>query len=70
MKDFVEDIREVINRHSREIVSNMPDFILAQFINATLEAFEQTTNTRREWYNITPFAPASKPGPCDKEETK
>jgi hypothetical protein len=58
MKDFVEDIREVINRHSREIVSDTPDFILAQFINATLEAFEQTTNTRREWYNS-----ASKPGP-------
>ena len=30
--ELVNDLQTVLNRHSREEVSNTPDFILAQFL--------------------------------------
>lgn len=39
MKTFEEELKELINKHSKENESNTPDFILAQFLNSCLEAF-------------------------------
>ena len=50
MRDFQADIREVINRHSRENESNTPDFILAAYLLACLDAFEKASNARERWF--------------------
>lgn len=52
-----QEIREAINKHTRENVSNTPDFILAEFMMRCLEAFESTTREREKWYGaeLKPF---------------
>ena len=49
-----EDIRSAINRHSVENDSNTPDFILAQLLLSTLDAFTEAVVRRDEWYGIQP----------------
>lgn len=50
MSTFVQEIQEVINRHSKENVSDTPDFILAEYLHNCLQAFEIATKKREEWY--------------------
>ena len=50
MKTFDQELRELINRHSKENASNTPDFILAQYIESSLTAFETATQQRETWY--------------------
>ena len=45
-----DDITGILNFHSREINSNTPDFILAQYLMTCLEAFERASNVRENWY--------------------
>lgn len=45
-----EEIRYVINLHSRENESDTPDFLLADFLMACLAAFEKATTERDAWY--------------------
>jgi hypothetical protein len=40
----------LINSHSMENDSNTPDFVLAEFMNDCLRAFDKATNRRNEWY--------------------
>lgn len=47
---FEEEIRSVINRHSKENDSNTPDFILAQYICVCLDAWNIATQQREAWY--------------------
>jgi hypothetical protein len=47
---LVEELATVLNRASRENESNTPDFILAEYLNLCLEAFERTSRRREEWY--------------------
>lgn len=47
---FLEDLRIVINRNSRENKSNTPDFILAQVMLNALIVFEGSTNARDLYY--------------------
>lgn len=56
-KDFLEEIREVINRHSAENDSNTPDYILANYMCQCLDAFTHATKLREKWYGrkIIPF---------------
>lgn len=56
---LLDDLKAVINRHSRENASNTPDFILAQFLLVCLNAYEGATIRRDSWYNIKP-----QPGGC------
>lgn len=44
------EIRDLINRYSRENQSNTPDWILANYICMCLEAFENATNAREAWH--------------------
>lgn len=47
---FQKELEELINRYSLENQSNTPDWILAQYISASLKAFEDATNDRERWY--------------------
>lgn len=49
---LAEEFRAVINRASREEDSNTPDFILADFMLHSLEAFELANNRREVWYGV------------------
>lgn len=52
--DFKTELEHVINKHCAENGSNTPDFILAQYMNACLIAFEEAVNTREKWYGRDP----------------
>jgi len=47
---FTEELTKLINRYYLENESNTPDFILANYLRLSLEAFNVTTNSRSEWY--------------------
>lgn len=44
--NFHKELRDLINRHSMERVSNTPDFILASYIESCLETFAKTMKER------------------------
>jgi hypothetical protein len=48
--ELSKELEEVINRHSRENISNTPDFILAEFMKRCLEAGEYLIERREQWY--------------------
>lgn len=52
--ELVKELASVINRYSRENLSNTPDFILARYIENCLHAYEAATNERDAWYGIAP----------------
>lgn len=52
-----EEIRAAINRHSRENASDTPDFILADFIMASLIAFEDQVQRRERWWGAAETSP-------------
>jgi len=37
--NFEQELRDLINKHSKENESNTPDFVLAKYILSTLNAF-------------------------------
>jgi hypothetical protein len=47
---FHDELRQLINRHSQENISNTPDFILAQFMLSSLIAFDTAVLAREKWY--------------------
>lgn len=49
--EFTEELRQVINRHSRENRSNTPDYILAAIMTDALITFELGVNGRDIHYN-------------------
>lgn len=59
MESLENELRALLNRVSRENVSNTPDFVLAQFILGCLAAFETATQQRETWYgrDASPSAP-------------
>lgn len=44
--DFVKELTDLINRFSEENKSNTPDYILAKYMKASLQAFNTATNER------------------------
>lgn len=50
--DFQKELAAVINRHSRESGSNTPDFILAAYLSACLDAFNDACKSREKWYGV------------------
>lgn len=50
MSKFRKAIEESINKYSMENGSDTPDFILAQYLESCLKAFDLATLQRREWY--------------------
>lgn len=49
-ESFVDKISSVINQHSKENCSNTPDFVLANYLNDCLEAFNKASNAREKWF--------------------
>jgi len=51
MSKFRDQIAGVINEHSRENGSDTPDFLLAEYLDACLVAFDAAVNAREKWYS-------------------
>lgn len=49
MSKFKDDLRSLINAHSKESGSNTPDFILAKFLEDCLDAFDFAVTKRAAW---------------------
>ncbi len=47
---FREELRYLINRYSIENASNTPDFILGEYMQNCLNAFEVAVQQRETWY--------------------
>ncbi len=47
---FRKELQALINRHSLENQSNTPDFILAEYPDNCLGAFDQAVQQREQWY--------------------
>lgn len=46
----LEDLTEVINRHSIDNRTNTPDYVLARHLVGSLKLFEDTFLARARWY--------------------
>ena len=57
---FRHDLEGLINRHSMENGSDTPDFMLANYLIACLDAFDEATRRREQWYGRNP-KPAPSP---------
>lgn len=51
---FEEELRNLINRYSKENESNTPDMILRDFVCNSLRAFDEAVRSRDKWYGISP----------------
>lgn len=51
--EFRKELEHLINRQSMENGSNTPDFILAEYLSACLEAFDTAVASREKWYGVT-----------------
>jgi hypothetical protein len=51
---FEKELRDLINRYSKENESNTPDFILAQYMASCLAAFTTAVQLRENWYGRDP----------------
>jgi len=48
---FVKVLENLINSYSKETKSDTPDFILAEYLNNCLSAFDLACNKRESWYD-------------------
>jgi hypothetical protein len=55
--EFRKELETLINRKSMENASNTPDFILAEFLTDSLEAFDKATRSRSEYYGLANLQP-------------
>lgn len=46
-REFRKELAELLNRHSADASSNTPDFILANYLTACLDAFDVAQQARR-----------------------
>lgn len=46
---FMKELRDLINYYSQENGSNTPDFILAEYLDDCLKAFDKATERRSAW---------------------
>ncbi len=54
MDTFERELKGLINKHSMENGSNTPDFILAQYLQSCLDAFDTATQRREHWHGRDP----------------
>lgn len=50
MNNFRSELERLLNRQSMENGSNTPDFILAEYLHACLDAFDAAVKHREQWY--------------------
>jgi hypothetical protein len=53
-RDFRDDLTALINSYSKENGSDTPDFILADYLIAALDAYDRTVRNREAWYGRGP----------------
>lgn len=66
--EFRKEIEEAINRCSMENASNTPDFVLAKFLCACLEAFDAGARERETWYGRSDRPGSARPPLISDEE--
>lgn len=49
---FEDELVALINRYCVENVSNTPDFILAEYVQNALNAFNHAVKLREVWYDV------------------
>lgn len=47
---FQDELRSLLNKHSKETSSDTPDFILADYLNNCLKTFDDSVKFRDRWY--------------------
>ncbi len=52
--EFHKELAHLINKYSIENASNTPDWILAQYMDACLLAFDTAIQQRENWYGRDP----------------
>lgn len=52
ISDFEKELEQLINKHSRENMSDTPDFILAEYLNTCLTAYSVAVSSRDHWLTI------------------
>lgn len=50
LSEFEKELQHVINKYSRENMSDTPDFILAQYLDGCLTAYSIAVSRRDQWY--------------------
>ena len=55
IKSFEDELQHLINRRSLENDSNTPDFILALYLRACLDAYGKAVTDRDRWFNFQPW---------------
>lgn len=48
--EFRKKLGALLNAENKENGSDTPDFILARFLDACLQAFDEAANRRTAWY--------------------
>lgn len=54
---FIEELKEVLNRHGKDSEANTPDFILASFLDSVLTSFIHSMQWRDQWATVDPMKP-------------
>jgi len=49
--NFMDELRTLINKYSKENSSDTPDYILAEYLNDCLAAWDKAIGARRNWYS-------------------
>jgi len=58
--NFTEELRNLINRYSKENNSDTPDFILARYLENCLDNFKYAIRARDSHYGFVPWADIQK----------
>ena len=57
MPKRIQELSALLNSMSEENASDTPDFILATYLSACLDAFNAAANRREQWYGRKQEAP-------------
>jgi hypothetical protein len=60
-----DELSNLLNKHSRENMSDTPDFLLAEFMMDCLTSYEAVVRKRDAWFG---FSPWGKKGECDAND--
>lgn len=67
---FHQALEHLINHYGAENMSDTPDFILAQYIAACLDAYNAAVRRREEWYGRPCGNGAAILGPANPDGTR
>lgn len=52
VSDFQKELSAVINKYSRENMSDTPDFLLGEYLERCLVAYSIAVTKRDQWYDV------------------